>query len=240
MERSNRGNSRDYRSNRGPRPRGGSKYYRGGRGDRGRNEDSHSHGRQESEVIVLDVLPHGRPGKGPAYRRVPLIIGLGVQYFSLLEVEVEKDADVKIQDSVKLVDGPRFVKRVKRRIGFGELTGTARDMLEPAVETVVKNNEERFTQFWNNARPITTRKHQLQLFPGIGKKHLWEILDNREKKPFESYKDFEDRVGLNPLNLLVRLILQEIELDDIKYRLFTRDPPPPQPPARKRSRGRHW
>ncbi len=175
--------------------------------------------------MVLDVLPHGRPGQGPAYKRSPLIIGLGVKYFSLLEIEIDKNANVRIQDEISLMKTPGYIKRVKRRLSFEELTPTARDLLEPIIEMVVKKREKSFTKFFNNARPITTRKHQLQLFPGIGKKHLWDILNSREKKPFENYADFEERAGLNPVNLLVRRTLQELETEDVKYRLFTREPP---------------
>jgi putative nucleotide binding protein len=35
---------------------------------------------------------------------------------------------------------------------------------------MVKEQEERFVEFFNKAEPITTKLHQLELLPGIGKR----------------------------------------------------------------------
>jgi putative nucleotide binding protein len=51
----------------------------------------------------------------------------------------------------------------------------------------------------NKAQPLTPRIHALELIPGIGKTYLNLILDEREKKLFESFHDFEERVGLKDL-----------------------------------------
>ena len=47
-------------------------------------------------------------------------------------------------------------------------------------------------EFFNKAAPLTTRMHQLELLPGLGKKHMWEIIEERKDKPFESsFPDFK-------------------------------------------------
>ena len=63
----------------------------------------------------------------------------------------------------------------------------------------------------NKAQPLTPRIHALELIPGIGKTYLNLILDEREKKIFESYDDFEERIGLKDLiTNISKRILEEI------------------------------
>ena len=38
----------------------------------------------------------------------------------------------------------------------------------------------------------------LHLLPGIGKKLMWEVLTEREKKPFESFADISQRIKSIP------------------------------------------
>ena len=63
--------------------------------------------------------------------------------------------------------------------------------------------------------------HQFQLLPGVGKKHMADILAERSKKPFASFTDISERVKLfpDPQKTIVRRILQELEGDE-KYYLF--------------------
>jgi putative nucleotide binding protein len=79
--------------------------------------------------------------------------------------------------------------------------------------------------FYNEAQPITLRLHQLNLLPGIGKKLRNDVLDQRKRKPFESFEEIEERIsGLhNPEEVLVERILEELHEEDLKYRLFVRD-----------------
>ena len=59
------------------------------------------------------------------------------------------------------------------------------------------------------------------MLPGIGKKHMWEIIGEREKKPFESFEDIKNRVKLmpNPENTIIKRILVELGGEE-KYKLF--------------------
>ena len=93
---------------------------------------------------------------------------------------------------------------------------------EYAVEEIVAADEERFVDFYNEAQPITLRLHQLNLFPGIGKKLRNDILDERKRKPFESFEEVSDRVsGLHdPKQTIIDRILEELREDDLKYRIF--------------------
>ncbi len=66
------------------------------------------------------------------------------------------------------------------RIGYDELTTTAKMELAAAVEKIVLNRESWFINFFNTAQAITPRMHALELIPGIGKKYMWQILDEKD------------------------------------------------------------
>jgi hypothetical protein len=51
----------------------------------------------------------------------------------------------------------------------------------------VKDREQDFVTFFNKALSITPKLHMLHLLPGIGKKLMWEILEERNKKPFAEF-----------------------------------------------------
>ncbi|MHA2316023.1 MAG: DUF655 domain-containing protein [Candidatus Hermodarchaeia archaeon] len=116
------------------------------------------------------------------------------------------------------------IDHVKRRITFDVLTASSRSELPFVVEKLVERSEQRFVNFFNNARPLTTRMHSLELLPGIGKKLMWDLLEERRKAPFTSFQDIADRTQIrNPKELIVKRILIELGGED-KYNLFTRKP----------------
>jgi len=91
------------------------------------------------------------------------------------------------------------------------------------VEQIVRENEQRFVDFFNKSVPLTPKFHMLHLLPGIGKKLLWEILEERGKKPFESFEDISRRIRSlsHPDRMIVTRILREIEDPNEKYHVFT-------------------
>ena len=97
-----------------------------------------------------------------------------------------------------------------------------------AVEELVNETPERFIEFFNRAAPLTTRFHQLELIPGIGKKLMWGIIEERKRGPFADFKDLANRVkGLShPEKNVAKRIVMELEGAD-RYRVFVR------PPARR-------
>jgi putative nucleotide binding protein len=51
---------------------------------------------------------------------------------------------------------------------------------------------------------------------------MWQVINEREKRPFESYEDLQRRTELpNPVKLVTKRVLEELS-GDSKYRLFTR------------------
>jgi putative nucleotide binding protein len=180
--------------------------------------------KKETSAIVLDILPKGyADDPRPVYKREPIIQAVGVDQFKLLEL-IPKSVPLSVHEKVYIGDDEREkVERVKRRISYSDLTQTARLELPFAVETIVKANEPRFVQFFNRAISITPKLHMLHLLPGIGKKLMWEILAEREKKSFESFDDIRQRIKAitKPDKMVISRILQELEEPEIKYRVFT-------------------
>lgn len=180
--------------------------------------------KKETYAVVIDILPKGRSDDPrPIYRREPLIIGLGVEQFKLLEL-VPKSQDIRLHELVYIGDEEREkIERVKRRIGYEELPPAAKLELPFAVERIVKEHSDRFVQFFNRAISITPRMHMLHLLPGIGKKLMWEILEERNRRPFTSFEDISQRIKAitHPEKMIVERILEELQNPETKYRLFT-------------------
>ena len=175
------------------------------------------------EVVVLDVLPHGRTEDDrPQYQKEPLAYAVDVENFRLYELVLDEDADISFGDDIDL-EGAGGLQRVNH-IEYDDLPSGASAELDYAIEDIVEADERRFVDFYNDAQPITLRLHQLNLLPGIGKKLRNNILDERKRAPFESFDDIEERIsGLhNPEEVLVERIMEEIREEDLKYRIFAR------------------
>jgi putative nucleotide binding protein len=174
-------------------------------------------------AVLLDYLPHGRSDDDrPQYQKQPLAYAVSVDEFRLYELVCAEDGGISIGDHVALTtDGP--IDRY-HQIDYEDLSGGAQSELEYAIEDVIDADTQRFVDFYNDARPITTRLHALNLLPGIGKKLRNNVLDTRKRRPFESFADIEARVeGLHdPRDVLAERILEEITEDDLKYRIFAR------------------
>lgn len=174
---------------------------------------------KDDYIIVLDFLPHG---KATDKKAEPLVQGLGEKYFNLLEVIVKDDAKIKVNDKIYIGEEKREqVKYIRGRIKYSELTSFAKSSLEDIISKLVDENEKQFVNFFNVAGPITTRLHSLELLPGIGKKHMWNIITEKRKKKFETFEELQERVSMlpDPKKMIIRRIMDELEGKD-RYRLF--------------------
>jgi putative nucleotide binding protein len=183
--------------------------------------------RYEEYAYVLDFLPHGRPGVRPVgragYRAGALVQLMGEEFFTLLEALVKDGAMLRPHDRVYVGKESREeITYIIGRIGYEELTVAAKMELPAVISRVVLSRENWFVNFFNNARAITPRMHALELIPGIGKKYMWQVINEREKRPFESYDDLQKRTELpSPVKLVTKRVIEELS-GDSKYRLFTR------------------
>ncbi|MBI5064646.1 DUF655 domain-containing protein [Candidatus Woesearchaeota archaeon] len=179
--------------------------------------------KKEEYAIVLDFLPHGYPfDPTPSHRKTSIVQALGKERFVLLELVPKKEAFLRPYQEVYIGEGKRDeIHHIIGKLDIEKLTATAKSELEFVIKDSVKKQEKRFVDFFNNAQPLTTRMHQLELLPGLGKKHMWEIIEERQHKPFESFEDIKKRVRLmpDPEKIIVKRITDEI-LGKEKHKIF--------------------
>ncbi len=177
---------------------------------------------REPAVYVLDFLEFGNPSdRHIEHRNQPVAQVIGTKYFTLMEVIPLPAIRLEILERVEL--GPHSKVRKPVRITYDDLTSVARTNLEEAIKRILKENEEAFVRFFNIAEPVNIRLHALELLPGIGKKTMRHILEEREKKMFESFEDIKKRAKIDPVKILAERIITEI-MGGEKYYLFIRPP----------------
>ncbi len=178
----------------------------------------------EDYAYILDYLPHGRSDQR-GFRREPVAYAIGDIEFKLFELTPKDNINLTIGERVyigkdiKLRDA---ILHVKRRVRYEDLTNASHSELPFIIEDIVEAREKDFVKFFNDARAITTRFHMLELLPGLGKKSMWAVIDERKKKPFESFKDLEERVSSlhKPAKLVAKRIESELAESEQKYHIF--------------------
>jgi len=182
----------------------------------------------EDYVYVLDYLPKGR-GDLPPHKRHPTVYGIGENQFTLLDLVPKKGISFNTGERIYVGKDPNKrekISKIKGRIKFKDMTSTAHGEMLYVLIDIINDQEAKFIKFYNEAPAISTRFHVLELLPGLGKKMMHDILEERRKKPFESFKEMCDRIDF--LRAPDKLIAKRIELEltdpDQKYRLFTRPP----------------
>jgi putative nucleotide binding protein len=178
----------------------------------------------EDYVRILDHLPQGHPERS-RFEREPVAYALGEDEFKLFELVPKEGATLMAGDRAyigKEAEQRDAIQHVKRRIGFDELTTAAQNEVPLIVAQIVKEKEERYVRFFNEAQAITTRFHMLELLPGLGKKTMWAILEERKKGPFKSFEDLAKRVAMvhHPEKLVAKRIEMETSDPTQKYHLF--------------------
>ena len=221
------------------RPRGGP----GGnpRGDRHRDQSPRrqevAYLRKGSIVYVLDILQHGgvdRPDKTANRNWQPVCQVLLVPTYHFFELALNKGEIVSIQQKIEYVGEKSPLGRIQRRLAYGDLTMTSKDILPDVLQSYVKDNEAQFVEFLNQAGPITIKRHSLEVLPGIGKKTMWDLVNQRQRAPFQSFDDLKRRVpGLKIEEIIAKRIVEELSLPDEKHFLFVkRGKPKEQAPQR--------
>lgn len=194
--------------------------------------------KREDYGIVLDFLPHGKAGEA---KKEPVAQLLGESYFTLLEVVIKPG--VKVGAGSKVYIGPDQrdeVDYIRGRVTFQQLTASAAKQCEVEVRKIVNIKEGEFVSFLNKAGPINIRSHSLEHLPSVGKKHLESLLAARDRKPFESFEDVQNRVPHigNVEEIFANRLMQEIKGGE-KYYLFTKPPASDETPIRQFDRRRY-
>ncbi len=173
---------------------------------------------KEENIRVLDFLEHGRPGE----KDEPSAQGIGTNNFNLLEVVMRDEERPKGGEELYIGEGERDrVKYIKGRLSYDDLTGSAKSELKYVLQAMINEEEEKFVEFFNEATPVTPRRHAFELLPGVGTKHMQKLLDEREKGEFEDFDDIRERVSSlpDPEKLLIDRITEELK-GEAKRKLF--------------------
>ncbi|MBU2104167.1 MAG: DUF655 domain-containing protein [Nanoarchaeota archaeon] len=165
---------------------------------------------KEENAIVLEYLPNGYPLEK---KMIPIAQAIGENSFVLLELVPRKDVILEIGEKVYIGEGKRdkiyyILGRLKRE----KLTEGAKNQLKDFVKQVVEGKEKEFVEFFNKSDAINKRVHQIELLPGLGKKHMHEILKQRIEKEFESFEEMKKRVQNlpDPKRAIEKRIFQEL------------------------------
>lgn len=179
---------------------------------------------KEENAIVLDFLPNGySDDKRPFHLKEPIIQAMGKDHFTLLELVPAEGVKLAPHEEIYIGEGKREqVSYIKAALFFDRLTQTAKSVLNDVVRNLVEKNEEKYVEFFNNAGPISLRAHQMELLPGVGKRHAKDLLAEREKDPFTSFQNIKQRVpAVEPAKQIIGRIMEELEGKD-RFRLFVR------------------
>jgi len=174
---------------------------------------------------VLDILEYGHFQKNPRSQVTPIIQAIECPGFNLFEMEYDTKQVIRIQEKIIISKDPSCkVGRVVKRLKYHGLTQTAKELLQNTLELHIQEKEQYYINFINKAGPITKRRHVLNLFPGVGEKLMWEIINAREQKPFESFEDFHTRIkSIKSLPTLIsKRIINELIDDEERHVIFVK------------------
>ena len=165
----------------------------------------------EEYAYVLDFDPRGKSSTIRGKNGI-IITALGEDGLTILEVLGISNSTFEIGEKIYIGKTDRTkILSVLGKMEYDDISLSAQSELPTIIENIVTANESKFVEYLNNARPLTPRIHALELIPGIGKTYMKIMLEEREKKKFESYADLKDRVGFkDPVKHISERILHEI------------------------------
>lgn len=178
--------------------------------------------RYEEYAYVLDFNMRGRSTTVRGRDGI-IVTAIGNDHLTLLELLGIPDSTFEITEKIHIGrDGRAKISSVLGKIPYDKISDSAQSELPDIVETIVHDNEEKFVEYINNARPLTQRIHALELIPGIGKSYLKAVLDERNKKKFASYDDLCQRIGFkDPIKQISKRIMDEIT-GNVRMSLFVK------------------
>lgn len=180
--------------------------------------------KREEQAIVLDFLQNGYAADSrPSHVKTAVAQAIGKNNLALLELVPRKGVFLQPYEEVYVGDQKREkIHHVIGKIPLSKLTPTAKSEVEHVLKQIIKEHEAEFVEFFNKSQPLSTRMHSLELLPGLGKKHMWEIIEER-RDPFTSYADLKSRVKLisDPEKLILKRILKELSGEE-KHNIFVK------------------
>ncbi len=174
---------------------------------------------KEEFAIILEYLPNGYPLEK---KMMPIAQAIGKNNLTLLELVPRRGISLQIGQEVYIGEGKRpDIYYIYGRLNREKMTESAKEQLEEFVKKIVGEREKELVEFFNKAEAINKRVHQIELIPGLGKKHMQEIIKARREKPFESFEDLKKRVQNlpDPKKAVEKRIFKELTTLE-RYNLF--------------------
>jgi len=174
---------------------------------------------KEEYAIVLEFLPHGYPLEK---KMIPLVQAIGEENLTLLELVPRKGIQLEAGEKVYIGQNKRDkIYYILGRLPKEKLTESSKEQIKEVIEKKIKENNSKFLDFFNKSDAINKRIHQLELLPGMGKKHMKEILKQRKEKLFENFEEMKKRIPNlpDPEKAIEKRILKEL-VEDERYKLF--------------------
>jgi len=165
---------------------------------------------KEEYAIILDYLPNGYPLEG---KMMPIAQAIGKKNLTLLELVPRRGVSLQIGEEAYIGEGKRDkIYYILGRLHKEKLTESAKAQLEEFIGKIVKEREKEFVDFFNKAEAINKRMHQIELLPSFGKKHMHEIIKQRQEKEFESFEEMKNRIQNlpDPEKAIEKRILTEL------------------------------
>jgi putative nucleotide binding protein len=147
---------------------------------------------KEEYAVILDYLPNGYPLER---KMMPIAQAIGKKNLILLELVPRRGVSLQVGEDAYIGEGKRDkIYYILGRLNREKLSESAKTELEEFIKKIVQEREKEFVSFFNKAEAMNKRLHQIELLPGFGKKHMQEILKQRQEKEFESFEDMKNRV----------------------------------------------
>ncbi|MFB5619018.1 MAG: DUF655 domain-containing protein, partial [Candidatus Nitrosomaritimum aestuariumsis] len=162
-------------------------------------------------AYVLDFNPRGKSTTVRGRDGI-IVTAIGEDRLTILEILGIPNSTFEIGEKIYIgKEGRTKVLSVLGKLDYDNISSSAQTELPSVVENIVAENEPRFVEYLNNAQPLTPRIHALELIPGIGKTYMKTMIEERDKKKFESYVDLQERVGFKePIKHITERIMSEI------------------------------
>ena len=139
-----------------------------------RTDDGYAHHHQpqrkyEEYAYILDFTQRGKSSTVRGREGV-IIQAIGEERLTLLELLGYGNATFEVGERLYIGrDGREKIISVLGRLEYSNISQTAKNELLVTAEKIVLENEKRFIDYVNIAKPVTPRIHALELIPGIGK-----------------------------------------------------------------------
>ena len=174
---------------------------------------------KEEYAIILEYLPNGYPLEK---KMMPLAQAIGSTNLTLLELVPRRGTALQIGEKVYIGEGKRDkIYYILGRLRKEKITEAGKQQLKEFINLVVKENNKKFVDFFNKSEAINKRIHQIELLPGLGKKHMQEILKQRQEKEFENFEEMKKRIQNlpDPEKAVEKRMFQELTSME-RYNLF--------------------